>query len=331
MHSRFYLTLIVALMIASSCVDADDAAQAKETKVPIEKGDTKPEANWNLATKTTGGAQLWTDHLHRGGDRLQQNAVTGHWRLLDSNNVRRTWGTRQQCEAVLDERNPKPEEVGQSEHVVVLLHGLMRTRACMTPLEHRLKEDGYPHSIRFAYASTQFSIADHAAALRETLEDYPKNTTFSFVGHSMGNIVVRYLVGELQREGDEKKLLSRCKSMVMLGPPNQGAAISRALAPTGLYGLVVGKGGLELGPEWNSFVDKLATPPFPFAIIAGDVSRSLVQNPLVKGSSDFVVSLEEADLEGREWLKTVPVLHSYLMDDLVTMSMTTEFIQSHQE
>ncbi len=331
MLSRFSMMLVVGLMIESASVGsatvrADDGTQAKETKVPSNKTEPTPEANWNFATKTTGGTQLWTDYLHRGGDRLQQNAVTGHWRLLDSVNVRRAWGTREQCEGVLDGRHSKPDNAGEPKHLVVMLHGLMRTRSCMTPLETKLGEEGYPDTIRYSYASTQFSIANHAAALRQTLEDYPDNTTFSFVGHSMGNIVVRYLVGELERKGDEKKLLSRCKSMVMLGPPNQGAAISRSLAPTGLYGLVTGKGGLELGPEWDAFEDKLATPPFPFAIIAGDLSRSLIQNPLVEGSGDFVVSLEEADLEGRQWLKTVPVLHSFLMDDLVTMSMTIEFL-----
>lgn len=330
MLSRFSLTLMIALIVTSASADADDAVQAKETKVPAEKSDSKPEPNWNLATKTTGGTQLWTDYRHRGGDRLQQNALTGHWRLLDSGNVRRAWGTREQCEAVLETRHPKSDEPAEPKHLIVMLHGLMRTRACMTALEKKLNEQGYPDSIRYSYASTQFSIAKHADALRETLEDFPDNTTFSFVGHSMGNIVVRYLIGELQRDGDQQNLLPRCKSMVMLGPPNQGAAISRNLAPTGLYGLIVGKGGLELGPEWDTLVEKLATPPFPFAIIAGDVSRSLIQNPLSEGSGDFVVSLDEADLDGRQWLKTVPVLHSFLMDDLVTMSMTIEFLDEHK-
>ena len=117
--------------------------------------------------------------------------------------------------------------------------------------------------------------------------------------------------------------------MVMLGPPNQGAAIARKLAPTGLYGLVTGKGGLELGPQWESFVEKLATPTFPFAIIAGDVSESRVQNPFVEGSSDFVVSLEEADLQGRVWLKTIPVLHSFLMTNEQGIDLTVDFLKSH--
>ena len=60
----------------------------------------------NLAFKTTGGTQLWTDHLYRKGYRIQQNALTGHWRLLDPNNVRRGWGTEKHCETLLDKRCP---------------------------------------------------------------------------------------------------------------------------------------------------------------------------------------------------------------------------------
>ncbi len=345
MHSRSITILLLSVSLAYlpqsfsylGAVDGPQATQKSDEKssmpddesVPDNEEKSATDPNWNLPLRTVGGTQLWTDHLHRGGYRLQRNALTGHWRLLDASDVRRAWGTRQQCIDMLDQKEPKPESDGNPQHQIVLLHGLMRTRSCMKALETKLTEEEHPNTIRFSYASTRSSIGDHAAALRETLENFPTDTTFSFVGHSMGNIVVRHLVGDLQRDGDPKKILSRCKSMVMLGPPNQGAAISRSLAPTGLYGWVTGKGGLELGPEWDSFVEKLATPPFPFAIIAGDVSRSLIQNPLVDRSGDFVVSLEEADLEGRQWLKTVPVLHSFLVDDLVTMSMTIEFIESH--
>jgi pimeloyl-ACP methyl ester carboxylesterase len=224
---------------------------------------------------------------------------------------------------------PKVSATEPPKHFVVLLHGLMRTRHSMKPIESKLVEEGYTDLVRFSYASTRSSISDHAAALREVLEDLPQNAEFSFVGHSMGNIVVRYMIGDLQREGDPSGLLARCRSMVMLGPPNQGAAIARRLAPSGVYGLVTGKGGIELGPKWEDFVQHLATPPFPFAIIAGDLSENRIQNPLVDGSGDFIVSVEETRLEGSESFETVPVLHSFLMSDQPTISRTVEFIRSH--
>tara|TARA_R110002049_G_scaffold46487_1_gene135195 strand:- start:154670 stop:155815 length:1146 start_codon:yes stop_codon:yes gene_type:complete len=280
---------------------------------------------FNVPLKTIGGSQVWTDYRFRDGYRLQRHALTRHWRVLDKNDVRRAWGNRVECQRKLDQLRPAAA-VGQSPHYVILIHGLMRTSRCMLPLEQSLAESGQPNVIRYSYASTRSSMGDHAEALRELMEDLPADATFSFVGHSMGNIVVRRMIGDLQRDDDPCEILNRCKSMVMLGPPNQGASIARNLAPTGLYGIITGKGGLELGPQWDAFAEKLAIPPFPFVIVAGDVSDKPVKNPLVAGDGDFIVSLDEVELEGREALYRLPVLHSFLMKDAAAMKICVDFI-----
>lgn len=304
----------------SACDDSDESIAAQE-------GEDEGSPPVNLIYKTGGGTQLWTDHLHRGGYRIQQNALTGHWRLLNASNVRVGWGTRAHCESLLDKACPSVEPESP-RHVVVLLHGLMRTRGSMKPLEFKLRDDPNVDVIRFSYASTRASIADHAQALRDVLEDMPETSTFSFVGHSMGNIVVRHLLGDLQKS-DPSGLLARCHCMVMLGPPNQGALIAKRLARTGVFGLVTGKGAIELGPKWQELEPRLATPPFPFAIIAGDMSHNPIRNPLVDGNSDLIVSVEEAKLEGAEWFKTVPVVHSVLMNDATVQELIRDFLHEH--
>lgn len=285
---------------------------------------------FNVPLPTTGGTQLWTDHQDRDGFRIQQHALTGHWRLLDASDVRQAWGTRAACEQSLQKLCPVAE-IESPTHTVVLLHGLMRTRHCMKSLGEAIEKTfrDQNQSVRtlcFSYASSRRSIGDHAAALREVLETQPASTQFSFAGHSMGNIVVRHLIADLERDNDPANILPRCRSMVMLGPPNQGAAIARRLAPTKLYGWITGTGGLELGPQWESFSANLATPKFPFLIIAGDVSDKPVQNPLVDGSGDFVVSVQEATLEGAVAVETFPVLHSFLMNDQAVVDRTIEFL-----
>lgn len=323
MRTLFSLATITVLL-------GSPIASSNEEDSEVASDSVKSKLRWNLPVKTAGGTQIWTDHVHREGMRIQQNALTGHWRLLDSSDIRRAWGTREQCQLALDDLHSKPAVSNEEKHVVVLLHGLMRTHHSMKKLEGNLKAASPSvEVIRFSYASTRASIGDHAAALREVLEDLPENTRFHFVGHSMGNIVVRHMVGDLQ-QNDAYHLLDRCDSMVMLGPPNQGAAIARRLAPTGLFGIVTGQGGMELGPNWDEFVKKLATPPFPFAIVAGDMSETPIQNPLVDGSSDLVVSVEEAKLEGCEAFHTLPILHSFMMDDPDATRLTIDFIQEHR-
>jgi pimeloyl-ACP methyl ester carboxylesterase len=296
------------------------------SEVEVEAMDEDNDA-MSLLSKTGGGAQFWTDHEYRGGYRIQQNALTGHRRLIHAKNDRQGWGTKQQCESTLEQLCPLSAAT-KSKHVVVLLHGLMRTRGSMKSLETQLRQEMNVDVIRFSYASTRASIADHAQALRDVLEHLPTDTQFSFVGHSMGNIVVRHLLKDLEKN-DPKGLLSRFRSMVMLGPPNQGASIARRLAPTGVFGWVTGKGGLELGPKWQDLQQRLATPSFPFAIIAGDLSHNPIQNPLVDGSSDLIVTVDEARLDGAQWLRTVPVIHSLLMNDEAVQRMTFDFIKEH--
>jgi hypothetical protein len=320
---------------ASQSEASQDAAPSKTTpepNVPTEDSQPTKSSRLNVPTKTAGGTQLWTDYAWRQGFRVQQHALTGHWRLLDAGNVRRAWGTKAQCLESLEMLMPRPEQPEKPQHTVVLLHGLMRTARCMKPLEAAFKEAGVDTVIRFSYASTRCSILDHATALREVLEGLPPNSQFSFIAHSMGSIVIRRLIGDLQQGPDPEGILPRCQALVMLGPPNQGAAIARRLAnTTGLYGFITGKGGLELGPQWDDFVEHLAIPPFPFAIIAGDRSESRLQNPLIDRSSDFLVSVEEAKLDGSEQFHVVPVIHSKLMTDKRAKELAIAFILAHKK
>ena len=47
----------------------------------------------NLRIQTLGGSFFWDDIAEIQGWRLQENIITGHWRLLDPSNVRFAWGT----------------------------------------------------------------------------------------------------------------------------------------------------------------------------------------------------------------------------------------------
>lgn len=279
----------------------------------------------NLPLPTLGGRQFWTDHVWNDGWRLQQHALTSHWRLLSPSNVRYAWGTRDACEQAMQaridaHRDPDP-------HIVVLIHGLLRSSHSMAKLKQALLHAGPGRPVPFGYASTRKPISEHAAALREWVETLPGKPRVDFVCHSMGNIVVRRAIADWQRHGDPQEVLPRIGRMVMLGPPNQGAGIARRLGRLGLFEIVTGRGGTELGSAWESFQTELATPPCPFAIVAGDLTASWLQNPLISGPSDFLVLVEETKLDGCVEYRTVPVLHSLLMNDASVQQFISEFLQ----
>jgi hypothetical protein len=277
----------------------------------------------NLQLPTIGGKQFWTDHRWQQGWRIQQNAITEHWRLLDPDNVRVAWGSRAACEQELDRHQ---SDLHSRQRHIVLIHGLFRSAASMLTLRQVLEEHNLGQTVLFEYASSRAAIADHANALREVVAGLPPESPISFVGHSMGNIVLRHAFADWEAAGD-RVVLGRVESVVMLGPPNQGAAIARQLAKMPVYGWLAGPGGLELGPDWKRLEQSLGVPPCPVGIVAGRLSEGFT-NPLVGEAGDFVVSVEETHLPGAELLE-VNQLHSLLMDDPRVQQATTAFIE-HQ-
>jgi pimeloyl-ACP methyl ester carboxylesterase len=289
----------------------------------------KRKLNW--PTPTLGGTQFWTDFRNRNGFRVQQNSQTEHWRLLDPRDIRLAWGSKQACLEALEGKQPASVLESQTREpaTVVLLHGLMRSRRSMMPIQKALESEGHTHTILFSYASTRRSIDDHALALKELLEDLPRTRRFSFAAHSMGNIVVRRMLNELETN-DPTGLLDRFDAMVMLGPPNQGSSIARELAPTGIFGLVTGTGGLQLGRDWEELEKSLATPKFRFAIIAGDVDGKALRNPLIAPDNDLVVTVEEATLQGYEKLYQLPVSHTLMMNSKKVQRLAVDFLLNRQ-
>lgn len=236
------------------------------------------------------------------------------------------WGTRRQCEDFLNKVSKRSRSINNNKHCIVLVHGLMRTKHSMAPLKDVLDKKCDCEIVCFSYASTRGKIGTHAAALHEFLESLPETWTLSFVGHSMGNIVIRHLIADLQADQNNNELLNRCQRMVMLGPPNQGAAIARQLSSLGMFEWIAGEGAIELGPDWDELSESLAIPPFPFSIVAGEVENKAIQNPFLDQASDFVVEVDEARLEGCESFVIVPALHSFLMKNTQVQEFVVDFL-----
>ncbi len=291
----------------------------------------------NLPLPTLGGRQFWTDHRWWYGYRLQYNNSLNHWRLLNPHNVRLAWGGHDAMLKKWDQIVAEQPKRDPPKRLVVLLHGLMRTSASMTSMANAIEEDWEQRKsseqqesgmvISFTYASGRDSIANHSSALREWVEHLPRESQLSFVGHSMGNIVLRHAIGEWQRSGDPERIQQRFAKVVMLGPPNNGSSLADKFSKLRIFEVVTGAAGAELGPAWEKMQDSLGTPSCPFLIIVGDVSQSRIQNPWLDGPSDFVVTRDEAMLEGAQEVKSFPVLHSFLMSDLKIQAATVEFLR----
>lgn len=347
-HART-LCMVLAFTLQSGLVGQDPQTINTSTPTSTTPNPTDGEdvdestIGWNLKLPTLGGKQFWTDHRWWYGWRVQYNSTMNHWRILDPNDVRHAWGGGQ---AMMDEFAKIVANIDATQHptppdeVIVLLHGLMRTTSSMRDITKEVERanqmsatlaaDGKPPNrvaFGFSYSSTRTSLDAHAAAFREVIENLPGSPRISVVGHSMGNIVFRHAIADWQRKGDPKGVLPRLQRAVMLGPPNQGSAFAKSLSRLGLFETITGRSGLQLGQVWDEIQKELGTPPCPFVIVAGDISSLPIQNPLLDGRpSDGVVTIDEASLDGAEDLVTVPLLHSFLMNDPKVVRATVDYL-----
>ncbi len=298
---------------------------------PQRWGEASRPSVWTFAWPTLGGKQFWTDFRWWHGLRLQQHQLTGHWRVLSPRNRRLAWGSAAEC---LEAFHRQQDQLGdpwsclaEPPKVVVLLHGLMRSSASLRGLAKYLVRHGCGPVVEFRYASTRASLQRHAAALTSVVKHLPGRPRVRFVGHSMGNIVLRHAIGDWLASPGGASLLERLHRVVMLAPPNQGAAIARALAVTGLFQVLTGRPGTELGRQWQATHARLATPPCPFAVIAGR-ARFSSWNPLVGNPNDLIVSVAETELPGAAEHMVFDGIHSFLMDDPRVQAATAEFLQA---
>ena len=257
--------------------------------------------NLNVALPTLGGTQLWADEHLSDGWRIQRHVWTGHYRLLDRNNVRQAWGRYADC---LDRLNENRVATSQNRHLVLLIHGIGRGPGTFGNLPDRLRKAGF-EAYAISYPSTQASIEDHTAQLERLLQRLQNVDEVSFITHSMGGIIVRHLLAA------DGAWLSRVTPgrLVMIAPPNQGSFMAKTLQPTWPYRLVYGAAGQQLTPDK---VQKLPAPDIPFGIIAGGLGDARGYNPILPGDDDGTVAVAETRLKGAADFMVLPGLHGFV-------------------
>lgn len=267
----------------------------------------------HLALPTLGGSQLWADVRWRDGWRVQRHTWTGHHRLLDQGNVRRAWGSLDHCVARLM-TSAEAEPAGS--HLVVVLHGLGRTRRSMAPIEERLTREGW-RVASLSYPSTRAGIAGHARDVEDVLANLEGPSRVSFVTHSLGGLVAREVL-ERDRAGWRKTLTPA--ALVQLAPPNQGAQLARRLDVLPVR--------LICGPSFATLAsrERVLAPELDLTVTV--ITGTHIGNPLITGANDGVVGVQEARLAGA-YLRVLPgALHTVVMRDPRALDLILHALES---
>ena len=274
----------------------------------------------NVVFPTLGGKQLWADQFIYCGWRIQRHVFTGHSRLLDPDDDRRSWGTYRQCRIELEKQRSREKFRPRSKHAVFLVHGLFRSKDSFRKMATALRRRGYDVE-SITYPSTRQSLREHADQLQRILANLEDYEEVSFVTHSLGGIVVRDL---LAREAPWKKKI-KVRRLVMLGPPNRGSVVAEVLEDWLPYRVVAGEAALQLTPAG---VNKIPPPACTFGIIAGGTGTDIGLNPGLPGDNDGTVLVESTRLDSADDFLVVRCLHSFLMNSDEAIEATARFLKT---
>ena len=204
-----------------------------------------------------------------------------------------------------------------AEEIVVLLHGIANIPLSMKYLENSLEKEGYKvHNL--GYPSTDVPIEEAAGRIREKVMAIGGFERIHFVGHSMGNLLIR-LVLEENPPG-----LGR---VVMIAPPNQGSFMAQRLEELDIYRWIFGPAGQQLPADNSAFFKNLPIPNCEFGIIAGGRGTEDGYNPLLEGDDDGTVRVEETKLSGAADFTLVNNTHTLILFDPETVQQTIHFLK----
>ncbi len=277
----------------------------------------------------------WTDEFAYQGWRIQRNAMIGHFRLLCPKNHRHAFGTYETCLQEF-ELNKRTLQIGpMPKHVVVMLHGLGATPLLTRGFADYLVEKGGMHVENIGYASTVENVGAFARSLDHVIRGFEGVEQVDFVAHSIGNIVIRRYLGDLERSGNPPPV--GFGRMVMISPPNHGAELVDNVSDKagGIHvfrslGLALaGEAAMELAPRrgWIELERTLVTPPFEFGIIAGGTGDDRGYLPQLPGDDDGMLTVETMKLDGASDFVQVKGIHQLQMMNDDVRAQTLSFLK----
>ncbi len=207
--------------------------------------------------------------------------------------------------------------------IVVLLHGILRSRTDMLLIERALRKADYiPINIRYPSRTMPLEeLTDFVAETIKNHEDYDPDLPINFVTHSMGGLITRYYLATHRPDN-----LNR---VVMLSPPNTGSEFADFFDDHKMLGepfrKIFGPAGPQLRTDHEHITGDI---DYPLGIIAGSASINPLAPWVLEGEHDGIVPVERTKIDGMADHIVIFATHSFMMFNPKVIAQTIEFLDN---
>lgn len=190
--------------------------------------------------------------------------------------------------------------------LVLFVHGMGRSPASGWLLLRALRRSGF-RTATFGYSVSRESFAQIAARLASTLQALPEQEELVLIGHSLGGVLLRHVLGLLDASAKQ------VRHLFLLGSPVAASKMAVRFAGNPLFRAITRDCGRLLGSAER--MAAIASAAVPATGIAGTRGIVGLRGPFGVEPNDGIVSVSEVSAAWLQDQVLVPVMHTLLPSD----------------